>query len=69
MKRIFANDDTETFTVAELKKFLDSFPDDMPIVAIWEGQISGFRPEMFEQEEAPGHYAEKLLTVDVETYS
>lgn len=34
-----------TMTVAELKEFLGKYPDEMPVVAAWEGQITAFRPE------------------------
>jgi len=66
MKQIFTKGSKQTMTVAELKQYLGNYPDDMPVVATWEGQISGFYPEMFSQEEVPGHYTEKLLMIDVD---
>jgi hypothetical protein len=72
MKPIFKNSSNhtfhETFTVAELIKFLDGYPDDMPIVATWEGQVSGIRPQMFSLNEAEGYYSEIVLEIDVEEY-
>ena len=41
----------KTFTVSELKEFLDKYPDDMPVLATWEGTYNCFHTGNFEIEE------------------
>lgn len=37
----------DTMTVADLRKELEKYPDDMPVYATWEGQVVEFRKESF----------------------
>jgi len=53
-----------TLTVAELKKELDKYPDDMPVYAQWEGVYACIDPDLMDTE----HYKEvDCLIIDVES--
>ena len=59
----------ETMTVAELKKKLDEFPDDMPVFGAWEGVWGHFEPENFSLETLDWCHPEDrcdCLIIDVE---
>ena len=66
MKRPTPNN-APTMTVGELKAFLSHWPDDMAVLASWEGIYTPFEPENFVQIE-PRRYVtdEPALVIDVE---
>ena len=55
-----------TMTVRELKTSLDGYPDEMPVVAVWEGCGAGFRIENFEVVQYNAD--EPQLCINVENY-
>lgn len=52
-------------TIAELIDELQKHDSNMPVLATWEGVLSGIRPENFGIQEYGGR---KQLTIDVEIY-
>jgi hypothetical protein len=54
-----------TMTIAELIDELQKHDSNMPVLATWEGVLSGIRPENFGIQEYGGR---KQLTIDVEIY-
>ena len=45
----------KTMTVAELREKLNEFPQDMPVLATWEGIATFFNPENFMVEQYGDH--------------
>jgi len=67
MKNIFCNNATETMTVKELIDLLKNFPDDMAVVATWEGQVKEIDPLKFRVvSEYLSPLIEPVLEIDVE---
>lgn len=61
----------KTMTVAELKKKLDGYPDDMPVFGTWEGVRGYVVPKNFSVEKvSKGHPDDRCdcLLIDVEGY-
>lgn len=60
-----------TMTVAELRAALEGFPDDMPVLAEWEGVLAYIQPEAFSVEAvSKGHEDDdcECLVIDVNQY-
>jgi len=71
VKKIYGNDlhSGLTMTVKELRDELSKYPDDMPVVATWEGVRAGITPQDFlVSEPTPYGVTEKQLEIDVEDY-
>jgi len=62
-----SSDSDLTMTVGELRTFLLRFPEEMPVVATWEGVSAGIREEDAVVKENR-YYREKTLEIDVESY-
>lgn len=63
--------DNETMTVGELRKSLELYPNDMPVVAVWEGVSAPINSKNFEIKDTDAHdgfYCERTLEIDVESY-
>jgi predicted FMN-binding regulatory protein PaiB len=61
----------KTLTVAELKKELEKYPDNMPVMAAWEGVKAYINPEWFEVDyvcKGKVEDKEMCLVIDVEQY-
>lgn len=61
----------KTMTVAELKEELEKYPDEMPVLATWEGMHTFFSPGCFEIKEwSTGNKedVDKCLVIDVDQY-
>lgn len=57
-----------TLTVAELRALLATFPDDLPVVATWEGQVKTLSASQFAVERATlgPHSRSDSLFIDVD---
>jgi hypothetical protein len=70
------HEDFSTLTVGELKAILDKFPDEMPVLATWEGIYTPFRAqrgaEVYFEVVTPKHWLESdnvpCLVFDVDNY-
>lgn len=61
----------KTMTVAELRAVLESYPDDMPVLAEWEGVQAYIKPDAFSVEPvSKGHKDDecRCLVIDVNRY-
>ena len=61
----------KTLTVAELKKELEKYPDNMPVMATWEGVTAYIDSENFETDyvcKGKVEDKEMCLVIDVEQY-
>ena len=61
----------QTMTVGELKNKLEAYPEDMPVLAEWEGCHAYIEPEMFEvMSVSKGHKEDECagLVIDVNLY-
>jgi hypothetical protein len=69
MKHISRRENSSlTMTVLELKNYLSKFPENMPIVATWEGVSAAICDNNFSVHEIDQYYPEKTLEIDVESY-
>ena len=65
------NEDGKTMTVAELRERLNEFPQDMPVLAEWEGIWVFIRPDRFKVERATGWHPDDncdVLVIDVDQF-
>lgn len=67
MKVISKKSDAVTMTVAEIKEKLSEYPDDMPVIATWEGVAAWITTDNFSVSEN-GYYQEPTLEIDVESH-
>lgn len=61
----------QTMTVAEIRKALEAYPDDMPVFCAWEGVYAYINPEGFAVNDVDkGMKSERVqcLVIDVEDY-
>lgn len=62
--------DTVTMTVSELREKLNEFPQDMPVIAAWEGTWNSFEPECFKVIRSDHWHQEDncdVLVIDVDS--
>jgi hypothetical protein len=57
------HEDFSTLTVAELKEILSKYPDEMPVLATWEGIFTPFCNEHYPNE--PEYNSIKVVTPDL----
>ena len=57
-----------TMTVKELRDTLSHYPDDMPVVATWEGVVAGITIDNFSYKYDERYMPEMHLEIDVENY-
>jgi hypothetical protein len=70
MKKVNKADNSGlTMTVKELRDELSKYPDDLPVIATWEGVGAGIRKENFTTRFDNGYMDEMQLEIDVENYS
>ena len=61
----------KTMTVAELRAKLSEYPDDMPVMALWEGCYAYINPENFDDEKVHKGYLDDecdVLTISVDEH-
>ena len=60
----------KTMTVSELREKLNEFPQDMPVLATWEGIHTFFEPEHFQVERYGDHPEDACdcLVIDVDQW-
>lgn len=59
-----------TMTVAELKSLLEQYPDDMPVLAEWEGKYEPLDPDMAVVSYSSGLESDRVdcLVINVDGY-
>ena len=70
MKKIYGNDPRSelTMTVKELRDELSKYPEDMPVIATWEGVLAGITQDGFSIFNPNVNITERQLHIDVEYY-
>jgi len=61
----------QTLTVEEMRNILLQYPNDMPVLVTWEGQLICLHPDSFEATDGVGIFPEsggKVLVIDAEDF-